>query len=130
MFVGTVPFRITLDNNTTFSSFASKIAKDTITTLRHQKYSYQTLLEDLRKKHGSSIPNLYNVMFSYQNMRSNKQTARSNFDVQWLFSNNISDDLDVHMFDINDTGNIIMAYDFKTDKYEMDDCDFIYSFAI
>lgn len=120
MFISVVPFKVSLEN-TTFVDFISKISKDFMSIFRHQKYSYQTLLEDLRKKHGSSIPNLYNVMFSYQNMRSNKQTARSNFDVQWLFSNNISDDLDVHMFDINDTGNIIMAYDFKTDKYEMDD---------
>ena len=102
MFISVVPFKVSLQN-TSFIEFISNISKDFMSIFRHQKYSYQTLLEDLRKKHGSSIPNLYNVMFSYQNMRSNKQTAKTNYDSRWLFCNNISDDLEVHMYDINDT---------------------------
>ena len=120
MFISVVPFRVSLEN-INFIDFISKISKDFMSIFRHQKYSYQTLLEDLRKKHGNSIPNLYNVMFSYQNMRSNKQTALTNYESKWLFCNNISDDLEVHMYDINDTGDIIMAYDYKSEKYQIDD---------
>ena len=120
MFISVVPFKVSLKNSG-FIEFISNISKDFMSIFRHQKYSYQTLLEDLRKKHGNSIPNLYNVMFSYQNMRSNKQTAKTNYDSKWLFCNNISDDLEVHMYDINDTGDIIMAYDFKSEKYQIDD---------
>lgn len=120
MFISVVPFKVSLEN-LSFVDFISKISKDFMSIFRHQKYSYQTLLEDLRKTHGNNVPNLYNVMFSYQNMRSNKQTAKTNYDSKWLFCNNISDDLEVHMYDINDTGNIIMAYDYKCDKYNIDD---------
>ena len=120
MFISVVPFKVSLEN-TSFTDFISKISKDFFNIFRHQKYSYQTLLEDIREKHGNSTPNLFNVMFSYQNMRSNKQTAKTNYDSKWLFCNNISDDLEIHMYDINDTGNIIMAYDFKCEKYQMED---------
>ncbi|MBO4815916.1 MAG: amino acid adenylation domain-containing protein [Clostridia bacterium] len=120
MFISVVPFKVSLEDMN-FVDFISKISKDFFNIFRHQKYSYQTLLEDLRKKHGNAVPNLYNVMFSYQNMRSNKQTAKTAYDSKWLFCNNISDDLEVHMYDINDTGNIIMAYDFKCDKYKIED---------
>ena len=120
MFISVIPFRISLEN-TSFIDFISKISRDFMSIFRHQKYSYQTMLEDLRKEHGNNIPNLYNVMFSYQNMRSNKQIARTNYESKWLFCNNISDDLEVHMYDINDTGDIIMAYDYKCEKYKIDD---------
>ena len=120
MFISVVPFKVSLEN-ISFIDFISKISKDFFNIFRHQKYSYQTLLEDLRKKHNTNIPNLYNVMFSYQNMRSNKQTAKTNYESKWLFCNNISDDIEIHMYDINDTGDIIIAYDFKTEKYKIDD---------
>ena len=54
-------------------------------------------------------------------MRSNKQTAKTTYDSKWLFNNNISEDLDIHLYDINDTGNVIMAYDYKTEKYSVEE---------
>ncbi len=120
MFISVIPFKISIQD-LAFSDFVSNISKDFLSIFRHQKYPYQTLLEDIRKEHGSNIPNLYNVMFSYQNMRSNKQTAKTNYETNWIFSNNISDDLDVHLYDINDTGDNLIAYDFKVDKYDIED---------
>lgn len=121
MFISVVPFKVNLNYNNNFAEFISEISKNFFNIFRHQKYSYQTLLEDLRKQNDSIIPNLFKIMLSYQNMRSNKQTANINYEATWSFSNNISDDLDIHFFDINDTGNIIMAYDYKTDIYSIDD---------
>ena len=121
MFISVVPFKVSLNSENSFVEFASTISKDFFNIFKHQKYSYQDLLEDLRNKHGKNIPNLFNIMFSYQNMRSNKQTAKTNYDSKWLFNNNISDDLDIHLYDINDTGNILMAYDYRTEKYSIEE---------
>lgn len=121
MFISVVPFKVCLNSENSFAEFASTISKDFFSIFKHQKYSYQDLLEDLRNKHGNNIPNLFNILFSYQNMRSNKQTARTNYDSKWLFNNNISDDLEIHMYDINDTGSVLMAYDYKTEKYSIED---------
>ena len=41
MFISTIPFRMTINNDMTFDSFVSTIAKDTLSMLRHQKYNYQ-----------------------------------------------------------------------------------------
>lgn len=75
MFVSTVPFRINIDENLSFSNFVSNISKDTMTMLRHQKYSYGYIIEELRKK-SSSVPNLYNIIFSYQVTKASDDNQR------------------------------------------------------
>ncbi|MGN1311349.1 MAG: amino acid adenylation domain-containing protein, partial [Clostridia bacterium] len=120
MFISVVPFKVTLNHEKSFAEFASEISADFFNIFRHQKYPYQALLEDLREK-DNSIPNLYNVMISYQNMRSNKQSAKTDYSSKWLFNGNISDDMEIHFFDIDDTGIINVAYDYKTSKYSSED---------
>ena len=71
MFISTVPFKISLGEEYSFNRFITDIAKDSLSMLRHQKYPYQYLLESLRKK-DNSIPNLYDILISYQNVRSEK----------------------------------------------------------
>ncbi len=120
MFISVVPFKVTLNHEKSFADFVSGISADFFNIFRHQKYPYQSLLEDLRKEN-SSIPNLYNIMYSYQNMRSNKQSTKTDYESTWLFNGNISDDMEIHFFDINDTGIINVAYDYKTCKYSSED---------
>lgn len=120
MFISVVPFKVQLDNTKSFAEFTSGISADFFNIFRHQKYPYQTLLEDLRTRN-SSIPNLYNVVLSYQNMRNNSQSTVTDYEASWLFNGNISDDMEIHFFDINDTGIINVAYDYRTSKYNSDD---------
>lgn len=75
MFISTVPFRVNITSSMPFNIFAEQIAKDTISTFRHQKYSYQYIIEDLRQK-SPSIPNLYNIMLSYQISKASDSTSR------------------------------------------------------
>ena len=126
MFISVVPFKVTLNHEKSFAEFSSEISANFFNIFRHQKYPYQTLLEDLRKAHGS-IPNLYNVALSYQNMRTNKQSAKTNYESKWVFNGNISDDMEIHFFDVNDTGIINVAYDYKTSKYTSEDIYAIHS---
>lgn len=60
MFISTVPFRFTLTKELSFIDFAKKIAFDSLGMFRHQKYPYQNILEDIRKKNPSQ-PNLYDI---------------------------------------------------------------------
>lgn len=120
MYISTIPFRISINHKIPFAEFLSNISADFSKIFRHQKYPYQYLLEDLRKK-DSSIPNLYNILLSYQNVRSNKQTSDINYESSWVGNNFISDDIDIHLYDMNDTGNINIAYDYLISKYSIDD---------
>lgn len=124
MFINTAPFRVAIDSNYTFDQFLGNIAKDTMSMLRHQKYPYQMMLETLRKTN-SDLPNLFDISLSYQNMRSNKQTSSINFESYWVPCNHISDSLDIHIHDYNDTGILNISYDYKIEKYtENDICKF------
>ena len=120
MYISTIPFRISINHKIPFAEFLSNISADFSKIFRHQKYPYQYLLEDLRKK-DSSIPNLYNILLSYQNVRSNKHTSDINYESSWVGNNFISDDIDIHLYDMNDTGNINIAYDYLISKYSIDD---------
>lgn len=117
MFISTVPLKVNLENNIKFADLASSISSTFFNIFKHQKYSYLSLLEDLRKK-DSSLPNLYNILLSYQNIRSSAQTSEVPYNINWVPNGDISDDVEIHIYDMNDTGNINIAYDYKTSKYD------------
>jgi len=116
MFINTVPIKISLKNNMKFTELASAISSDLFNIFKHQKYSYLSLLEDLRNK-DNKIPNLYNILMSYQNIRSTAQTSETPFNINWIPNKYISEDIDIHIYDMNDTGSINIAYDYRTSKY-------------
>lgn len=116
MFINMAPFRVSINSDYGFIDFLSDIAKDTMTLLRHQKYPYQVLLETLRKTN-SDLPNLFDISLSYQNMRNNKQSSSIDFDTYWIPTSHISNSLDIHVHDYNDTGNFHVSYDYKVEKY-------------
>ncbi len=119
MFINTAPLRVTVDDNLDFKSFANNIAKDSIAMLRHQKYYYQNILEDLRKK-DASLPNLYNVLISYQVTKANTEEGLS-YNTRWAFNGNTADDMDIHLLDINVSGGLDVSYDYKVSKYTDED---------
>ncbi len=120
MFISTIPFKVCVDTTKSFSNFIAEMSSDFSKIYRHQKYPYQYLLKDLRAK-DNSVPNLYKILISYQNVRSNKQSAGIPYDARWIANSYISDDIDVHLYDMNDTGNITVAYDYLIDKYSIED---------
>lgn len=103
-----------------FSKFASKIGLETLSILRHQKYPYQSILEYIRRQ-DSSLPNLYNIMISYQINKSNGSINDIPYTTRWTHSNTNMDELDIHLFDINDTGELSIAYDYQLAKYTQED---------
>lgn len=125
MFISTVPFKINIEEDYTFSYFIRKISQDTLSMLRHQKYPYSALLETLRKNNPST-PNLYDILISYQNARSNRQTSSIPYRINWIFSNCTSDGLDISLYDMNDTGNIEVIYDYAIAKYKSSDIEQIH----
>ena len=115
MFINIVPLRITLNKNSDFVSFVNSIANNTLSLLRHQKYPYTSLLEDLRKQ-DASIPNLYNIVFSYQITKANNE-ADCKYSTRWAFNGSAADNLTIHFFDLDEKGIINVAYDYKKSKY-------------
>ena len=120
MFISTAPLRINLDHSLSFTEFSKKVATDTISILRHQKYPYQAILEDLRKKE-ANLPNLYNVVLSYQITKTIEENSNIKYSTDWVFNGCCADELQIHLFDLHDEDSITVAYDYKADKYDSQD---------
>ena len=116
MFVSTIPSRINLNYVLSFSDFVKSMASYTMSTLRHQRYPYELILEHLRKQ-DPSIPNLYNILISYQITKSVDESSSINYTTEWLNNGNCADELQIHLLDINDESELTVAYDYKADKY-------------
>lgn len=118
MFISTVPLKINLKQNIEFKTLVANIGTDFFSIFKHQKYPYLSILEDLRKV-DSKIPNLYNILISYQNIRSTASTSNIPYEVTWIPSQYIADDIDIHIYDMNNSGNLNIAYDYQTSKYSV-----------
>ena len=57
MFINTAPLRIKLNSENSFVDFVKQISSSSLSMLRYQKYPYQMLLENLRKKDKNFVPN-------------------------------------------------------------------------
>ncbi len=126
MFISTAPLRINLDHNISFIDFTKNIAGNTMSLLRHQKYPYQAILEDIRKK-DANIPNLYNVILSYQVTKTIEEENNIKYTTDWVFNGNCADELQIHLFDLNDESSITVAYDYKSNKYDSKDIENIHN---
>lgn len=119
MFINVAPLRINIDDTSSILDLFSNIATNSMGLLRHQKYSYQSILENIRKTN-PSIPNLYNIVLSYQ---ITKTTIESNlsYETNWAFNGTTLNDIEIHLYDVNNTGELNIAYDYKVDKYSEQD---------
>ena len=122
MFINTAPLRIKIDNNIDFLSFAKNISQSSMSMLRYQKYSYQMLLEDLRKTN-NSLPTLYDVMLSYQVTKATDSTSKLSYKTGWIPGNTISNGIYIHLHDNDDQGDLTVDYDYQVEKYGKQDID-------
>ena len=120
MFINMAPFKININEDIEFKQFIKNIARDSMDMLKHQKYSYQCLLEELRKEN-KSIPNLYNILLSYQITNAKQNEGNIEYETEWTFNGYCADNIDIQIYDLNDTGNLNIAYDYKTSIYNSED---------
>lgn len=120
MFINMAPFKININEDIEFKQFVKNIARDSMDMLKHQKYSYQCLLEELRKEN-KSIPNLYNILLSYQITNAKQNEGNIEYETEWTFNGYCADNIDIQIYDLNDTGNLNIAYDYKTSIYKVED---------
>lgn len=126
LFINTLPIKIEIYDNPSFSLLAKKVSDSQFSMFRHHKYPYSKLLEYLRNKYKFSN-NLYDSIISYQNARDNSKDSDINYSTNWDFNGYISNSLDIHIYDLDDTGILKILYDFKVDKFDDDEIDDIHS---
>lgn len=117
MFINMAPLRINLNGVNTFKEFIKNISIDSLGMLKHQKYSYQSLLENLREKN-KNVPNLYNILLSYQITNAQTEEGKIKYKTEWTFNGCCAEDMDIQIYDLNDTGSLNVTYDYKISIYE------------
>ncbi len=115
MFVSTLPIRVNVKENEKFVELAKNISTNNLSLFRHQKYPYSKSLEFVRKNQDIRT-NLYNIVLSYQNARAN-MGQDSIYSTTWVFNKNISDELQIHIMDMDSTGRLNINYDYLIDLF-------------
>ena len=120
MFVSTVPLKLDINYDKTYKEFLSEINLTQMSVFRHQKYPYLDLLEEIKHKYNIS-ENLYDFVFSYQNIRDNKKNLNVPYISTWHPTSNIAASIEVHFYDMDDTGNPSIIYNYQTEKFSEED---------
>ncbi|WP_223275548.1 non-ribosomal peptide synthetase, partial [Paenibacillus elgii] len=119
MFASTVAARISVEPDAELLSFLRAVAKEQSTILRHQKYPYNQLIQDLRQVHKSQDiqQRLFGIAMEYQPMN-------------WLHFDNISvqihnqfcghevNDFVIHIKEMMDDQHLELNVDYRTHLFE------------
>lgn len=125
-FISTIPFKINIDYNKAYLNFILDLKKDYFNILRNQKYPYTAILEDLRKTTNIS-KSLYDISFSYQNARDNNELSSINYTTGWVFNGCVSNNMDIHIYDMDNTGDLSILFDYRKDLFKASDVEEIYN---
>lgn len=125
MFINTLPIKISFANQLSFSNLMKLVTSTHFSVFKHHKYSYTELLKFVREKYKISN-NLYDVIISYQNTRDNAKNSSIPYETNWTFCGHISDSLDIHIYDTDDTGILKICYDYQLEKFTSEEINAIH----
>ncbi|MBR3596878.1 MAG: amino acid adenylation domain-containing protein [Clostridia bacterium] len=112
MFINTAPILIELNNEVSFAENLNAVELSALSVLRHQKYNYGDLLEELRKNHNFT-EKLYDIMLSYQNAK----VLGDEVETTWYHSGMQTESLQIHIDDRDNEGIFRVHYDYFIEKF-------------
>lgn len=112
MFINTVPVLIELNNDASFVENLDAVETSVFSVLRHQKYNYGDLLEELRNNHKFN-EKLYDIMLSYQNAK----VIGDEVETSWYHSGMQTESLQIHIDDRDSEGIFRIHYDYLIEKF-------------
>ncbi|MBR1740945.1 MAG: AMP-binding protein, partial [Lachnospiraceae bacterium] len=113
MFVSTIPFSVSYEEQMTVREMFDLVMKSQGGSFRHQQYPYEEIQRYLKDRHQMS-GNLYDVLFSYQNIRIESKLP---FYTEW-YSNGYSEvALALHVDDRDGNGMFHITMDYQTDIF-------------
>lgn len=125
MFTGTMPFRFIIDNECTVSEAMAKVNRELAECYYHQKYPYQLLVQNLElKKRG--YDNLFNVCVNYYNTRLAAELDGSPLENTEFYNGRQIYSLQLVIKDWNDSGSLLLDFDYKVKDYTAEQIDGIY----
>lgn len=118
MFINMISMRINNNPNMAIHELLQLISSNSISLFKNSKCPYIDVLTNLRKQNPSLNNKSYNIVYSFQNMRPNKQIeGLVDYRVEWNFTGYSADQLAINVTDINDNGNYSISYDYLIDLF-------------
>lgn len=121
MFINTVPLLINLDNESAFAENLKSVETSAFSAMRHQRYNYGDLLDELRKSRNFS-EKLYDVILSFQNAK----VAGGEVETTWYHSGLQGESLQIHIDDRDDENIFRIHYDYQTEKFNEHEIDMLH----
>ncbi|WP_353853829.1 amino acid adenylation domain-containing protein [Bacillus sp. Bos-x628] len=119
MFVSTIPMRATVHASHSFIDFVKHVMADQMKVLRHQKYPYNLLMNDLLEREGFT-GRLFDISIEYQVMQWQKKENIS-FITEPIFSGSGMNDISIHVKDRWDTDTLTIDFDYRTELFSEDE---------
>ena len=125
MYVSTVPIRLSIDDEETFGEFLDEVSDEWFSILKHQRYPYDLLIQQMHDSH-SGIDYLYDLSLSYQVGTFEKGKRNFTYEGRWHFSGNQASSLNVHLNDRENSGRLVLDYDYLHPLFAAREVDFIH----
>uniref|UniRef100_UPI000AD87F3E non-ribosomal peptide synthetase n=1 Tax=Paenibacillus polymyxa TaxID=1406 RepID=UPI000AD87F3E len=117
MFVSTVATRLQVEPESELLTFLQGVGKEQSSILRHQRYPYNKIIQDLREQQsGTDIGRLFGVTIQYRTL------SFSRFDeavqqVHTDFCGDTVSDFDIAMIDMLDDDKLVLQLDYRTELF-------------
>ncbi|MCY1072946.1 non-ribosomal peptide synthetase [Archangium lansingense] len=116
MCVATVPLRLELEPESSFSDWLSRAGSRVGSFLRHGRYPYESLLERLEAP-ALRRQGLFDTVVSYQNQQYESTLAGHPVEIHWLFSGHEAHALAVQVSDRTRQGELRVDLDLRTGAF-------------
>ena len=122
MFVSSVPLRVNVDVENTYSEFTQNLTGKWMGVLRHQRYHVDHILQDVRNRFGD-VERVYDITFSYQNAKFEQTDDSMQLSTRWHFNGHQNESLIVNINERDNNGSVLLDYDFLTGVFHAEDID-------
>ena len=110
-------------------SFHGRVSGKWFAALKHQKYPYDILMQDLRKEH-KGLESLYDVTLSYLIGKLQKDTEQFTYEGRWHFTGYQANSLSIHVNDREGSGKFIVDYDHQTPFFSAKEIEYFHAHII
>ncbi|QIW80197.1 non-ribosomal peptide synthetase [Bacillus tequilensis] len=119
MFVSSLPIRITVDPDSDFLSFVRRVGREQLSVMRHQRFPYNLLVNELRKEQ-KDLHNLIGISMQYQPFQWHTADG-FDYETALYFSGYTANELSVQIQERIDTGTIQLNFDYQNTLFSLED---------
>ncbi|WP_039074103.1 non-ribosomal peptide synthetase [Bacillus sp. MSP13] len=119
MFVSSLPIRITVDPGADFLSFVRRVGREQLSVMRHQRFPYNLLVNELRKDQ-KKLHNLIGISMQYQPLQWHNADG-FDYETALYFSGYTANELSVQIQERIDTGTIQLNFDYQNILFSLED---------